>query len=147
MIRVRQAKTSDVRAVRDLLDQLGYTFTVEAVESRLNLLTASGDDPVILAVQDDAVLGLIALQFAWMLQVDEPVARVTALVVRDGGRGSGVGRLLVDAGDQVARQAGCKTLELTTAVARTDAHAFYRKLGFANSSLRFSRPVGSWVTS
>ncbi len=92
-------------------------------------------------------LGLIALHLATMLQVMEPVARVTALVVQDQGRGAGVGRLLVDAGDELARRAGCRVLELTTAVARTDAHAFYRKLGFTNSSLRFSRPISNAATA
>lgn len=143
MVTVRQATTNDVEAVRDLLDLLGYTFTVAAVQDRLALLASTGTDPVLLAVQDGVALGLIALHITTMLQVAQPVARVTALVVQDQGRGTGVGRLLVDAGDELARLAGCGILELTTAVARTDAHAFYRKLGFTNSSLGFKRPIRS----
>ena len=147
MVTIRHATTNDAEAVRDLLGQLGYPFTVEAVHDRLTLLAAAGTDPVLLAVQDGVPFGLIALHLATMLQVAEPVARVTALVVQDQGRGAGVGRLLVDAGDELARRAGCRTLELTTAVVRIDAHAFYRKLGFMNSSLRFSRPIRSTATA
>lgn len=143
MLRIREVDAEDSRAVQYLLSQLGYIFTVEEVQGRLNLLAGSGTDPVLLAVQDGAAVGLIALHFATMLQVREPVARVTALVVQDEVRGAGVGKLLIDAGDTLARQAGCSILELTTAVARGDAHAFYRKLGFTNSSLRFSRPIKS----
>ena len=147
MITIRQANTNDAGAVRDLLGHLGYTFTAEAVQDRLTLHAAAGTDPVLLAVQDGVTLGLIALHLATMLQFMDPVARVTALVVQDQGRGAGVGRLLVDAGDELARRAGCRVLELTTAVARTDAHAFYRKLGFTNSSLRFSCPISNAATA
>ena len=147
MVTIRQADTDDAGAVRDLLGQLGYTFTVEAVQDRLTLLAAAGTDPVLLAVVDGVTVGLIALHLATMLQVAEPVARVTALVVHDQSQGAGVGRLLVDAGDELARKKGCRILELTTAVARMDAHTFYRKLGFTNSSLRFSRPIKSAVTA
>ncbi|WP_428391820.1 GNAT family N-acetyltransferase [Lichenicoccus sp.] len=144
MIRIiRKAAAQDRQAVRDLLGQLGYAFTVEDVEDRLNLLAGTGTDPVLLAIRDDDIVGLIALHFAIILHAREPVARVTALVVRDEERGAGLGRLLVDAGDDLARQAGCSVLELTTAVARTEAHTFYRKLGFTNSSLRFSRAIRS----
>jgi GNAT superfamily N-acetyltransferase len=139
MVRIREAGTEDWRAVQALLGQLGYNFTAEEMRARMNLLAASGTDPVLLAIQDGEAVGLIALHFATMLQLKEPAARITALVVRDRVRGAGVGTLLVDAGDNLARHSGCSILELTTSVARTEAHAFYGKLGFTNSSLRFSR--------
>ena len=141
MVRIEAAGPEDRLAVRDLLGQLGYAFTAEEVQVRLSLLAASGVDPVLLAIQDGEVVGLIALHVATMLQLKQPVARITVLVMRDGVRGVGVGRMLVDAGCMLAARSGCGLLEPTTAVAHTEAHAFYRKLGFTNSSRRFSRPV------
>ncbi len=139
MIRIRAAGVEDRLVVQKLLGQLGYVLTTEEVHARLSLLATSDTDPVLLATQADEVVGLIALHFATMLHHREPVARITASVVRDGIRGAGIGRVLVDAGGNLARQSGCSILELTTAVARTEAHAFYKKLGFTTSSLRFSR--------
>ncbi len=138
-IRVRQANEGDELNVQELLGQLGYTFTAEEIQARLNLLAASDTDPVLLATQNEEVVGLIALHFATMLHQREPVAKITALVVRDGVRGAGIGKILVDTGGNLARQSGCGFLELTTASARTEAHAFYRKLGFTNSALSFRR--------
>ncbi|MDF3813491.1 MULTISPECIES: GNAT family N-acetyltransferase [Rhodopseudomonas] len=147
MIRTRPATPEDRLAVQELLGQLGYAFSAEEAESRLIHLAASGNDPVLVATRDDEVVGLIGLQFSTMLHLRDPVARVTALVVRDGGRGGGIGRALIDAGEVLARQAGCSILELTTGVARTQTHVFYRKLGFINSSLRFSRVIPAAVVS
>ena len=140
-IRVRQANERDELAVQELLGQLGYVLTPEEVRACLVLLATSGTDPVLLAIQDDKVVGLIALHCAAMLHHKEPVARITTLVVRDGIRGAGIGRALVDAGADLVRQAGCYLLELTTALNRTEAQAFYKALGFTASSLQFCRPI------
>ncbi len=136
MVRIRAAGAEDRLVVQELLGQLGYVFTAEEVQARLNLLATSDTDPVLLAIQNEEVVGLIALHFATMLHQREPVAKITALVVRDGVRGAGIGKALVDAGGNLARQSGCGFLELTTASARTEAHAFYKRLGFTNSALR-----------
>jgi ribosomal protein S18 acetylase RimI-like enzyme len=79
------------------------------------------------------------LHWTPMLHLAAPLARITALVVREGTRGKGIGRRLVDAGAALATNAGCGQLELTTAVHRTDAQAFYRAIGFTESSVRLVR--------
>jgi aminoglycoside 6'-N-acetyltransferase I len=53
----------------------------------------------------------------------------------------GIGRVLVKAGAQAARAAGCDVLELTTGPQREDAHAFYRAIGFSETAKRFSRSL------
>ena len=87
MVCIRPAGVEDRLAVQELLLQLGYVFTVEQVQARLSLLAMSDADPVLLAIQDDKAVGLIALHFATMLQQRESVAQITVLVVRDGVRG------------------------------------------------------------
>lgn len=141
MINVRPADLGDGLFVQELLSQLGYAFSVEDVRARLALFANQSADPVLLAIEDDRGVGLIAMHWTFMLHHSKPVARITALVVCDYARGKGIGRLLVDAGAALARQAGCDLLELTTALRRTDAQAFYKALGFTASSLRLSRAL------
>ena len=141
MIDVRPADPGDSVAVRELLGQLGYAFTVQEVRARLDLLARQPADPVLLATEDAKGVGLIALHWTFTLHHGKPVARITALVVRDDVRGKGIGRILVDAGAALARQAGCDMLELTTALHRTDAQAFYKTLGFTASSLQLRRAL------
>jgi GNAT superfamily N-acetyltransferase len=82
-------------------------------------------------------LGLLALHSTPSLTYPTGLLRITALVVAEDARGDGIGRALVAFAIETARQAGCEAVELTTGTARTEAHAFYRKLGFDMSSLRF----------
>ena len=111
------------------------------VRSNLALLSGRTSDPVLVAVEGDRLLGVIALHWTPMLHLAAPLARITVLVVREDTRGTGVGRRLVDAAAALARNAGCGHLELTTGLRRTDAEAFYRAIGFTESSVRLVREL------
>jgi GNAT superfamily N-acetyltransferase len=141
MIEVRPAHQGDALKVRALLGLLGYDVPVEDVRKRLSDLAERNTDPVLLAAEADMAVGLIAMHWTIMLHVNKPVARITALIVCDEARGKGVGRALVDAGAELARQAGCGLVELTTALHRADAQAFYKAIGFTASSLRLYRSL------
>jgi GNAT superfamily N-acetyltransferase len=53
-------------------------------------------------------------------------------VVDEQARGAGVGRALMARAEQWARDHGCVAVTLRTNVVRTEAHAFYEKLGYGN---------------
>jgi GNAT superfamily N-acetyltransferase len=77
-----------------------------------------------------------------MIQYRTPVVRITALVVHHRARRRGIGRLLIDYALGWAEQTGCRLVELTSALNRAAAHAFYRELGFEPNSLRFRKSIG-----
>ena len=141
MTHIRIAHLDDAAGIQVLLLQLGYKLPEDDVRGNLALLSERTSDPVLVAVEGERLLGLIALHWTPMLHLAAPLARITALIVRDDARGTGVGRQLVDAGAALARNAGCDQLELTTALHRTDAQAFYRSMGFTESSVRLVRPL------
>jgi ribosomal protein S18 acetylase RimI-like enzyme len=69
--------------------------------------------------------------------------RITALIVGRNARRRGVGRLLMEHAAQIAVAEGCEFVELTSAADRTDAHAFYRSIGYEANSLRFRKSPGA----
>lgn len=50
-------------------------------------------------------------------------------------RGRGLGTVLIEACVDMARARGCGVVQLTSHESRTDAHRFYRRLGFTASHL------------
>ena len=74
-----------------------------------------------------------------VLHRERPVGRITALVVDVEQRKGGVGRALVTAAEQALTRSGCGLLEITSHQRRVDAHAFYKHLGYEQTSVRFAK--------
>lgn len=142
MIEVRPCTAEDAAAVSALLGELGYEVSPEAANERMRRLNETASDPTFIAGEDGQPLGLIALHRCHMIQYRTPVVRITALVVHHRARRRGIGRLLIDYALGWAEQTGCRLVELTSALNRAEAHAFYGELGFEPNSLRFRKSIG-----
>jgi GNAT superfamily N-acetyltransferase len=140
-IEIRPATPSDATAVSTLLNDLGYRVPPEQARASLSTLDLDGADPVFLAVDKDHVAGLLALHVARWLQLERPIARITALMVQAKYQRRGIGKQLVQYAGAFASGAGCGTLELTTGIERGDAHQFYRDQGFDQTSVRFKKAL------
>ncbi len=138
-VTVRDATPADAAAVAGLLGELGYPASPAEAAKRLQ----RPGERVLLAESDQLVVGLAALTIGPMLEHARPVARITALVVREPTRGRGVGRRLMARAEELARDAGCAGIELTSAMRpeREAAHRFYEILGYERTSYRFWRPL------
>jgi ribosomal protein S18 acetylase RimI-like enzyme len=77
----------------------------------------------------------------YYLPSNSTVCRITALVVSAAARRRGVARLLVDSVVKMAESRGCSVVELTTSMARDDAHRFYEDCGFQRTSYRYAREI------
>ena len=140
-LRVREAEPGDHVAVTDLVGQLGYPSAEPAVAGRLDRLAADGKTWVFVAEEDGRVVGLAAVHVMSILERDDPIARVTAMVVDESVREGGVGTALIDRLEKVARSQGCDKIDLTTRHERERAAAFYRGRGFEDTSLRFVKDL------
>lgn len=138
-VTVRDATTADAAAVAELLGELGYPAPPGEAAKRLR----RPGERVLLADSEQLVVGLVALTIGPMLEHARPVARVTALVVRESSRRLGVGRRLMARAEELARDGGCAGIELTSAMRpeREAAHRFYEALGYERTSYRFWRPL------
>lgn len=137
---IRPARSSDCEALARLSRQLGYPATGHELERRLALL--SDDDRVLVAALDGAVAGWIHLSVARPLVV-EPHVVVSGLVVDETFRGRGIGRALMGAAEDLARERGLPCVRLTSAIHRTEAHRFYEALGYGvvKTQLALSRTL------
>ncbi len=101
-----------------------------------------GGTHLFVAEEGGEAIGLGAMQVMPLVHRDEAVGRITAMVVRSDRRGAGVGRRLVAELEETARREGCARVDLTSRYRREEAHAFYRSLGFEDTSRRFVKDLG-----
>lgn len=140
-INVRRTTIRDADAVQNLLEQLGYTATMEETAERIRKVARSRRAFLAVATSGDATVGLVAAVVAPYFPNGTDICRITALVVDQDRRGGGIGEALVDSATAFARNAACASVEVTTANARARTHQFYEKMGFARTSVRFFRAL------
>lgn len=138
MIEVREARAEDADALAGLLAELGFPAAGGEVAPRLHALIDAGE-LVLVAESDGLVAGLATVHITPVLHRPTCVGRLTALVVSELKRGQGIGRALVEAAERLVAERGCALIEVTSNRRLADAHAFYERLGYEVTSLRFKK--------
>ena len=104
-IEVRLAEQGDVAAIARLAGELGYPSTAEQVRDRLAAIEKDARHATfVAALSGNEVIGWIHLSEDHSPGSD-PRAEIRNLVVDSRFRSAGAGRLLVERGEQVSRQA------------------------------------------
>lgn len=138
---IRRATLSDARELARLFTELGHAATEEDVRARWGAWHAGGNIGLVVAGADGELLGAATLHQSIVLHRAMPIGRISALVIDARHRNKGLGRAIVDAAEQMFRDAGCGTVEVTSNLRRTDAHAFYARLGYELTSARFMKSL------
>jgi GNAT superfamily N-acetyltransferase len=136
---IRDATPADSDALAALLAELGYPVFATAVTERLARFTSKGNGRVLVAVVDGGVRAFAAIETTYPIHHDKPVAHLSSFAVSQSMRRRGVGRQLLRAVEQTARDAGCGHVVVTSADHRGDAHAFYPSAGWGATGRKFGK--------
>lgn len=124
----RQADQELVDAFGRLLPQLSSTATPLDVEAVRRILECDANT-VLVARGGRAIVGTLSLV---MFPVPSGLrARIEDVVVDEAARGHGVAGLLIEDALRIAREAGARTVDLTSRPDRAAANRLYERLGFA----------------
>ena len=132
---IRPPEAADGSAIAHLFSQLGYPAEGGDVTARL--LAPDPASAVLLASLADKVVGVLVWHRLAPLHVAPAWGLISALVVDEGARGSGVGAALLKGAEQMARAAGCAHMELSSGLKREAAHRFYLAQGYQERPKRF----------
>jgi len=132
---IRRAAVGDAADVARLLHDFNTEYGertpgVEALAENARGLLDAGEIVVLLAGEEPA--GFCLLRFHRSIYDGRPDAYVQELYVLPGRRGEGLGRALLDAALDAAREAGARHVELTTSEGDTEALSLYESSGFTN---------------
>ncbi len=89
----------------------------------------------------DPPAGVVQLRYRYGVWWDAEDCCVEDVFVRADARGSGLGRELVSAAIDRARERGCRRMELDTGADNAPAQGLYRSLGFQDHGIFMRRPI------
>jgi putative acetyltransferase len=133
-------RLDDVRALfREYADSLGVDLSFQGFEEELVSLPGEYAPPagrLLLGILDGGAAACVALR-----AFGERDCELKRLYVRDRARRTGLGRLLVEAAIEAAREIGYERMLLDTLPAMSAARSLYRSLGFEEVDAYRYNPV------
>lgn len=126
---IRGATNEDVDGINVLSKELGYESDVEDTRKRLEYLLRKPLHRIFVAETGGQVVGYITFEH-YEIVYYEPGINITALVVKAEHRKKGIGKLLLDAAENYARENGLAYVRLNSGSQRVEAHEFYRNNGY-----------------
>lgn len=140
---IRDAGPGDEATVVDLIQELAVTtdYPTTVDEHYVRHFLASPVSGVLLALDDGAPVGLASYATVPGLFHAADSGIIEAVVVTEGRRGEGIGRLLVQAVIEVLELAGCAEISVSTGLGNEAAQQLYRELGLTETSLLMEKHV------
>lgn len=126
-----------VELLKILFDQEAeFKPNSEAQRKALSKIILDSRMGIVLVARDDQkILGMINLLFSESTALGSKVAILEDMVVQSSSRGEGIGSKLIDYAISEAQKEGCKRITLLTDIENTKAQSFYQKKGFVKSKM------------
>jgi GNAT superfamily N-acetyltransferase len=142
-IEVRACRLEDFEGVLSLLKQLWPNATLELERLRRAFAdaTRSSYQLYLCATVRGRIVGFGSLSLKESLWAVGPLAHCDELVVDGDHRGQGMGTRLLKSLEAAALERGARRIELDSAYHRATAHAWYRRRGYCDRGVVFSKPL------
>lgn len=128
---IRSASPTDSAAIAEITAEgLGYQCSPEMIAQNIAALDPS-HAKLFVAEIDHTVVGFVEPQ-AYEAVYFPLLVNILGLAVHADYRGQGIGKALMTAAEVWAREIGAVGIRLNSGGARTEAHAFYRKIGYTS---------------
>ena len=141
-MRIRNANTNDSIAISKIShEDLGYACSIELVTARLDSLD-SKREVVFVAELDKIVVGYVHAEIYNLLYA-ESMVNILGIAVAAAYRRHGVGKALLNTAEDWAESCGIKKIRLNSGAMRSEAHIFYRTMGYNNqkNQIRFTKEL------
>lgn len=145
-VTIRRARDADLHQLiaifaADDIGGHGDTTEEAAFEDYLRafyVIDASQNEQLFVAELGGEVVGTFQIVFNRTLTARGSLSMIIeAVQTRADMRGRGIGAQMIAYAIEEAKRRDCRLVQLTSNMARTDAHRFYERLGFAKSHFGF----------
>ena len=140
---IRPCTERDFNGVVPLLRQLwpDQKPDISALKSVFEHNCKSENHRYLCVERESSLIGFASLLIKKNLWVQGNLGHIEEMIVDQHHRNSGIGKALLIKVIECAENHGCKKIELESSHHRTEAHVFYRTIGFTDRALWFSKGI------
>jgi len=144
---IRKAAKQDVPILLSLLYELGRPkpkndSDVDDFRKMVKKYLSDSDKEILVAEHEDIeIVGMVSIALLPRLNQKNFEMYIPELVVSEKHRNSGIGDKLINACIELAKEKKCHRIRLESGNLRTESHVFYKKRGFEQSALSFSKEL------
>ena len=139
---IREINLSDANGIQLISEEdLGYECTVSLVEEKIKFLNKNREQ-VFVACENGLVTGYVHVEKYDTLYF-ETMCNVLGLAVKKEFQKNGIGKKLLLAGENWAKENGIKYMRVNSGITRVEAHEFYKHMGYESEKeqLRFIKKI------
>ncbi|MGG3518508.1 GNAT family N-acetyltransferase [Bacillus pseudomycoides] len=135
---IRKATVNDIEALCSLTKELkGSDISYVDMQNRLQFVEMSPFDFLYVYEEDDHIFGFLGFRIRENLEDVTRYGEISIISVDSTARRKGIGQILMEYAEQLAKKHNCIGTWLVSGTQRTDAHPFYKKLGYEINGYRF----------
>ncbi|MEY8347183.1 GNAT family N-acetyltransferase [Bacillus cereus] len=135
---IRKAIVTDIEALCSLTKELkGSTISHADMQNRLQFVEMSPFDFLYVYEENNVIFGFLGFRIRENLEDVTRYGEISIISVDSTARRKGIGQILMDYAEQLAKKHNCIGTWLVSGTQRTEAHPFYKKLGYEVTGYRF----------
>ncbi len=141
-LEIREINPSDAGEIQSISEKdLGYECPLSLVGDKIKSLDKKREQ-VFVAVLNGNIVGFIHVEKYDTLYF-ETMCNVLGLAVAKNFQKMGIGKNLLAAGENWAKENGIKYMRVNSGISRVEAHKFYRHMGYESEKeqLRFIKKI------
>jgi len=140
---IRTYTKSDLNALTQLMDELGYPTQPEVLSSRLKRMESNPMYHTFVAEIKEEIVGMVGIRQFITYEFDEIITQISVLVTKAEFRRQGIGKALVQYVEQWSKHNGSDMIILSSGIKpeRKQAHEFYKSIGFDITGYRFVKKL------
>lgn len=147
-VKLRDAKPADINSIMEILTQLDRPLPKnrneikkfqKLIKSYIQINSTNINRGIILATSNSKIIGLVSYVLLERLNQSFSEFWIPEFVVSKEYRNRGIGKLLIQRCESLAKKKKCYRIRLESRNDRIGSHSFYKKIGYEQIALAFEK--------
>jgi GNAT superfamily N-acetyltransferase len=138
---IRKATIDDEASILNLLDQLGYPGTSGFLTGKMSTIIDDPNAELLVFEEGKNVIAFISIHFVTQLGLMGDLAWISYFAVDHASRRKGIGKMMEEYCVKLAKQRKCTRIELHCSEHRREAHKFYYRQGYKETTKHFRKVI------